>query len=370
MASCFVTSFAAAENPAYAARFHDDLAEEVSRLLGRKVDARKCDHTLSADERGSLVAEAGVLVVLCSPDYYLDEGCLDDWKLFQRRLDHVPARRRPARPPERVLVRWHRIDELPGGRPRPPMLTGDVMAPYNKVGLYRVVRNQGPDSSAYRHVLRELAAAVRKGLTAALPPLPAAERVARTAPLPPPRQPSVRTSLTAAVQQAPQTAVTALRESAPLVFVSYAHDDARHSAEVSSLAQLLKDAGLTVVLDQDVAHEPQIWLRWMADNLEAADFILTVASPAYRRRLKQREQPGKGMGATWEGGYVLDQVYGNPGTWQKRILRVLFPRFGEEALPDFPGSRSATVYLIDPVTGQGDLDQLLGYLRRGSPSPL
>ncbi|MEU6572379.1 TIR domain-containing protein [Streptomyces sp. NPDC046805] len=399
MASYFVTSFADAENPSYAARFHDDLAREVSRQLGRKVDARKCDRTLSADERRSLVAKTGVLVVLCSPDYYDDRGCVGDWVLFQRRLDSIPGQRGPAAaPPMRVLVRWRPVEALPPGLPRPPMIAGDVVDDYNKLGLYRVVREQGPDSSAYGHVLRQLAGLVRAGFTASLPPLPADERLlpeqaspwpcpARST-VPPPRradkvrqpepirpsqqvrtpEPPVRPSGPILASEPIRASESVETPSPPRVFISYAHEDTRHRKEVKSLAELLKRAGVDVRLDQDADDEPRNWLRWMQEELNAADFVLTVASPAYRRRVEQRERPGTGRGATWEGGYVLDEVYENPSSWEKRILRVLFPRFDEEALPRFPGSLSVTVYRVDPVTGGDDLDSLLRYLRRG-PAP-
>ncbi|MGW7418871.1 toll/interleukin-1 receptor domain-containing protein [Streptomyces sp. NPDC054813] len=364
MASCFVTSFAAAENPSYAGRFHEDLAKAVTRLLGRKIDARTCDPTVSAEQRRLLVAGAGALVVLWSPEYFEDRGCVGDWTVFERRLGQVPAARGPAAcESARVLVRWRTAgDPRPGlPRPRPRMLGGDVMADYNRYGLYKVVREQSPDSPAYRSALAQLAAGVCSGLAASLPALSLDDTPRSTPLLPRPRP----TGSSVPQPNLPQPAKPATP--APRVLISYAHDDQDpgHVTEVKSLSELLKNGGIAARLDLDAAHEPQNWLRWMNRELREADFILMVASPAYRRRVEHGEKPGVGRGAIWEGGYLLDHVYDHWDTWEKRILRVVFPRFRDEDLPEFPGSASVTIYRIDPATGDGDLHRLLGYLRTG-----
>lgn len=364
MASYFVTSFAAAENPSYAARFHDDLAREVARQLGKKVDARRCDPNVPAEQRRLLVARTGVLVVLWSPDYFADSGCVGDWTLFEHRLAHVPAQRRPSCSPTRVLVRWRTVDSPPPGLPRPPMIAGDVMADYNKDGLYKVVR-KNPGSSAYQYALRQLAERVRAGMAASLPSLAADDMPLPNAAFPRPRPTGSTVSQPKVSHPAKPPAP------APRVLISYAHDenDPAHAKEVKSLSELLKRQGIDVRLDQDVDDEPQNWLRWMHDEMKAADYILTVASPTYKRRVEHREKPGTGRGATWEGGYILDEVYEKWGTWQKRILRVVFPRFDVDDLPTFPGSASVSVYEIDPDTGDGHLDRLLRYLRKGPTAP-
>ncbi|MFF1722631.1 TIR domain-containing protein [Streptomyces sviceus] len=366
MANYFVTSFAAAEHSLYAARFHDDLAREVARQRGRRVEARKCDPDVPAGERRSLVAETGVLVVLWSLDYFGDGDCADDWALFERRLSHVPAQRRASFLPTRVLVRWRTVDSPPPGLPRPPMIGGDVMADYNKDGLYKVVRHS-PDSSAYQYALRQLAAQVHAGLATDLPSLEVDDLSLPNPVLPGPRP----TGSTVSKPKVLHPTRQAMPAPGPRVLISYAHDetDPRHAKEVKSLSELLKREGINVRLDQDVDDEPQNWLRWMQNEMSEADYILSVASPAYKRRVEHREKPGTGRGATWEGGYILDVVYDNWDTWQKRILRVVFPRFNESDLPAFPGSASVTVYRIDPVTGDGHLDRLLRYMRRGPAGP-
>ncbi|WP_328934264.1 MULTISPECIES: toll/interleukin-1 receptor domain-containing protein [unclassified Streptomyces] len=366
MASYFVTSYAAAENPSYAARFHDDLAEEVTRQLGRKIDARTCDPTVSAKERRRLVAAAGAFVMLWSSDYFDDDGCIDDWKLFDHRLGRVPAQRRPACMPTRVLVRWRTDGNPRPGVPWPRMILGDVMADYNTYGLYKVVRDQGPGSPAYRDALRQLARQVRAGLATPLPVL-SPEDVSP----PNPVLPSPRTTGSAMPKSPVPQPANPQVPAPPRALISYAHDeqDPEHSKEALSLAELLKREGIDVRFDQYVADEPQNWLRWMQAEMADAKYILTVASPAYRRRVELREKQGTGRGATWEAAYMLDEVYDNAGTWQKRFLRIVFPRFTVDDLPSFPGSASVSVYRIDPATGGQDFDRLVAYMKKGPSVP-
>ncbi|MEU9959851.1 toll/interleukin-1 receptor domain-containing protein [Streptomyces sp. NPDC050982] len=367
MASYFVTSYAEAENPSYAARFHDDLTEEVTRQLGRKVDARTCDPTVPTEERRQLVAGAGVFVMLWSSDYFEDHGCLGDWQLFEYRLGRVPAQRRQACLPTRVLVRWRTAASPRPGVPWPRMIAGDVMADYNKDGLYKVVREQSPDSPVYRYVLRQLAGRVGAGLATPLQALAPDEVPPPNLALPRPRP----TGSAMSKPIVPQPAKPSASVPAPRALISYAHDetDPEHDKEVRALADLLKRGGINVRFDQYVDDEPQNWLRWMHDEMKAADYMLTVASPAYKRRVEHEEQPGTGRGATWEAGYMLDEVYENWGTWQKRFLRIVFPRFTVADLPTFPGSASVSVYRIDPATGDGDFDRLLSYLKKGPAAP-
>ncbi|MFJ9630064.1 toll/interleukin-1 receptor domain-containing protein [Streptomyces sp. NPDC101175] len=371
MASYFVTSFAAGENRGYANRFHDDLAAEVSRQLGgRRIRTHKCVEVPSAEERCTLVAETGVLVALCSPDYYADRGCGQDWAVFQRRLGHVPAQRRPGANTAQVLVRWRLVTNEPAGLPWAPRLDGDTLADYNEQGLYWVVREKWRESPAYEHAVRALATQVCESHRSApivLPlddgPLP---EPAFPPPSPPPGLPRPRA---ADPIPSPEPDPDPEQTARPRVFISYAHADDQpgHMAEVHALAEVLKSKDIDVRIDKDAAEEPQIWLDWMREELAQADYVITVASPAYRRRAEKREKPGTGLGATWEGAYLLDEVYKNPNTWVKRIIRVLVPTYDTtEHLPAFPGSASAHYYRVDPVrAGTGDLEALVRYLKRG-----
>jgi hypothetical protein len=319
-----------------------------------------CDDKVPADVRRSLVAEAGVLVALCSPKYYADGGCGRDWALFQHRLNRVPLQWRPlAGPKMRVLVRWQPVESLPPGLPRAPMISTDVVAEYSESGLFGLVWNLGPESEQYAKVVDEIARSVCRGYTACLPPLPKDDR--------PDLEPAFPRAAEPRTAKVPKPRSSAPGERwQPRVFISYAHDedDPAHKRRAASLADLLRNGGADVRLDQEAASEPQIWTRWMQRQCQKADFIIMVASQAYKRRFEHTEAPGKGKGVSWEGSYLSDYVHDHPTTWHRRLLRVVFPEHSVNDLPYFPGSGSATYYEIDPITGAGDLETLLAYIMR------
>jgi hypothetical protein len=350
----FVTSFAAVEHSAYTAQFHRDLAMAVRRRRGRAVRAAMCRGGEGEANR-SLVAEARVLVALCSEAYYRDQDCGADWALFERRLHLVAPRLRPPDSPARVLVRW-RPAVPPSRVPFPPILSGEATDSYACEGIYGIISAEG-FGAAYRQAVDRIAAAVCAGDESS-PPVASADELrdlellfprCETGPVakvPPQRQP----------EAAPKR---------PRVFISYAHDedDPEHRERVRSLVKLLRDH-VDVRADFDAEDEPQNWARWCNEECEEADFIVMVASAPYKRRVEQKEAEGKGLGATWEGAYIWDYAHDNPKTWHRRILRVVFPEHGADDLPKFPGSTSVTRYTIDPVTGEGLLGKLLGYLTR------
>ena len=100
---------------------------------------------------------------------------------------------------------------------------------------------------------------------------------------------------------------------APRVFVSYAHDPANpaHAGRVLELADQLRDDGLNVVIDQYDPNPKEGWPLWMETNLEAAEFVLLVCTPAYHRRVVRQEAAGVGLGVQWEGNLIYNRLYGN-----------------------------------------------------------
>jgi len=364
MASYFVTSFAVKDHRGYANHFHKDLAAEVAKQLGgRKIVAGNCcGDDVSAVERRRLVAEAGVLVALCSPAYYEDEECGRDWALFQRRLAHVPSLRGSAVPPELVLVRWRPVDNRPPDLPRAPLLDGRMLNEYNELGLYRVARRKTQKPLVYQHALRELAARVLEGHRTALPVLPPDDG--------PPPAPTFPQRVVPSPRPPQQVESVAHPDPEPThpprVFISYAHeknDGGVHARRVRALNDRLCDEGIDVTLDQTSARGPQFWPRWMDESYRKADFVLVIASPTYKRRANHEEEPGVGDGVAFEADYILQQRY-RDRLWYRRILLVIFPGYSDADLPDFLGPGSVGHYEVDPDTGEGlpDLvDHILGH---------
>ena len=80
----------------------------------------------------------------------------------------------------------------------------------------------------------------------------------------------------------------------PRVFISYSHDSDEHKARVLGLADRLRDHGVDARVDQYVESPTQGWPLWMEDEIEAADFVLVVATETYDRRRRGREAKGRG----------------------------------------------------------------------------
>ncbi|WP_329331228.1 toll/interleukin-1 receptor domain-containing protein [Streptomyces sp. NBC_00663] len=149
----------------------------------------------------------------------------------------------------------------------------------------------------------------------------------------------------------------------PRVFISYAHesDGDTHAERVRALWILLRQHGIDARLDRPAAERPQDWAAWMQREFEAADYVLTIASPAYKRRAEGAEEPGIGEGVAWEAALIKAFVYANPTTWHERILRVVLPGGSREDLPAFLGGHTVTHYTVDPIDFSG-AEKLLRYL--------
>jgi tetratricopeptide (TPR) repeat protein len=108
----------------------------------------------------------------------------------------------------------------------------------------------------------------------------------------------------------------------PKVFLSYSHDSPEHADRVLALADRLTADGVEVFFDQYVRAPAEAWPAWMEDHLEKADFVALVCTETYLRRVRRREEPGRGRGVSWEGNLVYNLIYGdlNQGT---RFIPIL-----------------------------------------------
>ncbi|MGW0862263.1 toll/interleukin-1 receptor domain-containing protein [Streptomyces sp. NPDC002611] len=367
MANDFITSFAAEEHRAYAARFHQDLVRAVERLKGRTVKAAMCRGG-QGDTNRPLVAEARAFVALCSQAYYDDEGCGADWAVFEHRLLLEPPQFRLPDPPARVLVRWQPA-KPPTGLPLAPVLSGEITDSYACKGLYGIIREEGVRSKAYRDAVDRIAAAVCDGCEHSpfevpigeLPdlalPFPAGRREERV--LKPPHAPHT---------DVPQPRKAAEEPDRPRVFLSYAHEEDGdvHKKRVEALGERLRDHSIGVLLDT-TAHRkgPQRWPWWMRKQYKEADCVLVIVSPAYKRRAEHEEVPDKGNGVGFEANYIINEVHRNRATWHERILVVSFPEHGSAHIPDY--LEGTTLYTLDPETGEGDLPELVDYIKGKAP---
>jgi hypothetical protein len=118
------------------------------------------------------------------------------------------------------------------------------------------------------------------------------------------------------------------------VFVSYSHDSPRHEARVLELSNRLRDGGVNCWIDQ-FEHSPTIgWPAWGRMRIQNARFVLVVCTETYLKRLELVEEPGRGLGATWESLLITQQVHDGQGRNDK-FIPVVFSPDDRKYIPDF-----------------------------------
>ncbi|WP_165486259.1 toll/interleukin-1 receptor domain-containing protein [Frankia sp. Cppng1_Ct_nod] len=95
----------------------------------------------------------------------------------------------------------------------------------------------------------------------------------------------------------------------PRVFVSYAHGSPEHDDTVRDLWIFLRSRGIDAKLDKPAAERRQDWPLWMLAEVRAADHVLIIASPEYRRRAEGDAAPDEGRGVQFEAALIRDELY-------------------------------------------------------------
>jgi hypothetical protein len=151
------------------------------------------------------------------------------------------------------------------------------------------------------------------------------------------------------------------------VFISYSHDSGAHVEFVLALADALRRRGFDAWIDQYEESPPQGWPRWCREQCELAEFVLAVCTPTYRQRFEGRAPTGVGLGASWEGFVLANEIYAAQG----RNLRVVPVLPGGGELDDVPVElRGASVYWLHEPTGFEKLCRRLMRNDHVDPPPL
>ncbi|HEX3875906.1 MAG TPA: FxSxx-COOH system tetratricopeptide repeat protein [Bryobacteraceae bacterium] len=128
------------------------------------------------------------------------------------------------------------------------------------------------------------------------------------------------------------------------VFISYSHDSSGHEDRVLELSNRLRSEGLDCVIDQYEQSPPEGWPKWCERQVEGAEFILVICTETYQRRFRGEETEGRGLGGTWEGHIITQDLYDAQGKNSKFIPVT----FSLEELRFIPRLlKSATHYLLD-----------------------
>ncbi len=120
----------------------------------------------------------------------------------------------------------------------------------------------------------------------------------------------------------------------PRVFISYSHDSTEHEDRVRALADRLREEGVDARLDQYEVSPPRGWHLWMEAEIEAADFVLVVATETYERRRRGREEKGKGLGVRFEGA-ILSQTLYDEALLNENVIPVVFASSDAAHVPIF-----------------------------------
>ncbi|MDP2314287.1 MAG: CHASE2 domain-containing protein [Pseudomonadota bacterium] len=96
------------------------------------------------------------------------------------------------------------------------------------------------------------------------------------------------------------------------VFASYSHDSPEHIETVLQLADDLRRAGATVVLDSLAGAPPEGWPAWARREIEGADAVVIVGSPTYHRNYDTPPRGNVGRGVSWEAHIIRQLLYDGP----------------------------------------------------------
>lgn len=94
----------------------------------------------------------------------------------------------------------------------------------------------------------------------------------------------------------------------------------------------------------------------MLRQVREADFVLVIASPAYRRRGHGDAHADEGRGVQWEAALIREEYYYNRQVALQKYLPVLLPGRSTDDTPDWLGPNTGTSYRITEFTVGGAED--------------
>lgn len=141
------------------------------------------------------------------------------------------------------------------------------------------------------------------------------------------------------------------------VFISYSHDSDEHRQRVLDLANALRRQGIDAWIDRFEPWPAIGWPLWMERQIAAADRILVVCTPTYRKRFDRLEKaPGVGRGVAWEGLLLRNWLYEDLDGRLGRTGAVIFEGTGTKA--DIPQALSGQTSFSESA----DHAQLVAFL--------
>jgi hypothetical protein len=123
------------------------------------------------------------------------------------------------------------------------------------------------------------------------------------------------------------------RVDGPRVFISYAHDTDAHKAAVAQLGELLAAGGVDVHIDQKGQEVRRDWDHWTNTQILRSDYVIVIASPAYRAASEGTLPPDTHLGVESEYHRLADLLHRRRQEWTRKILPVVLPGRAIEDIP-------------------------------------
>src|SRR6478609_7519994 len=92
-----------------------------------------------------------------------------------------------------------------------------------------------------------------------------------------------------------------------------------------------------------------------------ADFVLIIASPAYKRRAEGAAAPDEGRGVQWEAALIREEFYADRVAAMARFVPVVLPGQSSDGIPVWLGPATTTHYVVSAYTVAG-AEPLIRYL--------
>ncbi|HEU5476193.1 MAG TPA: toll/interleukin-1 receptor domain-containing protein [Actinophytocola sp.] len=165
--------------------------------------------------------------------------------------------------------------------------------------------------------------------------------------------------------------VTEIAPVGPRIFLSYAHDSDAHRSAVAALAGFLETRGVTVVFDLWHDGGRRDWYAWVLQEIQAADFVIVVASPRYREFGEGNGSSGVHRGVQAETAALRELLYRDRRTWLGRVLPVVLPGGSLDELPTFVQPYSGSHFVLRSIDEPGAehlLRVLTGQPRHARPA--
>jgi hypothetical protein len=137
------------------------------------------------------------------------------------------------------------------------------------------------------------------------------------------------------------------------VFLSFARESPEHVERVWQLYELLRASGVNAHADFVAAEERQDWERWTQQQMTAAERVLIIVSPEYKRRFEGTAAPDTGRGVRYEGRLIREHLYKDEETGLRKFLPVLLPGATAVDIPEILQPTSAAHYVVSRLTPEG-----------------